>query len=129
VNRETITRELLEEVVLGFGATSGAVYLDGEDPAQPVHATRSWDGVAKLTIPLRSTDEGAALGVLALGPQRRGGEYSGRQREMLQEMAQFVAAAIEQDRQRVPLQTRVTETTDYSSGEKFVYVSDTGSGG
>jgi hypothetical protein len=101
VNTETITEELLEEVVLGFGATSGAVYLDGRDPEQPVHATRNWKGTATLTIPLRSAEDRPPLGALVLGAARTGGEYSERQRGMLQEMAQIVAAAIEQD-QPVP---------------------------
>jgi len=112
VGLEEVTKQLLEEVVVGFGIPSGAIYLGEHGYSAPVHATPGWNGVAELTVPLKSSEQAEQLGLIALGPQRIGGVYMHREREMLAEMAQIVAAAVEQDQQLAPLQIPATGGTN-----------------
>jgi hypothetical protein len=98
VEPQEITRQLLEEAVLGFEAESGAVYLASSGGVKPVHATRAWTGEAALSVPLQHAPDGEQLGVMVLGARRNGAEYTPRDRAVLEEAVQVVALAIEEDR-------------------------------
>ncbi len=98
VDPQEITRRLLEEAVLGFEAESGAVYLASSGSVQPVHVTRAWTGEAALSVPLQHAPDGEKLGMIVLGERRDGSEYTTRDRAVLEEAAQVVALAIEEDR-------------------------------
>ena len=80
--------------MLAFDVKSGAIYLDGQKTA---HATRGWDGNAQIVIPVNS--EGKSYGQLALGKRGNGAEYTSRDCDLLREVAQATAIAIEQDEQ------------------------------
>jgi hypothetical protein len=96
VDPHEVTRSLLQEAVIAFGATGGAIALDGDSG----HATRGWNGQAHLRVPLRSGE--ARLGLLSLGARRDGADYTDRDRRLLQEAARAAARAIEQDRVALP---------------------------
>ena len=97
VGAQHVTRRLLEEAVRAFEAKGGAVSWVSNGDVSPIHTTGEWDGAAHLSVPLRSAEDSAQLGVLALGARRNGAEYTSQDRAMLQEAAQVVALAIEQD--------------------------------
>ena len=111
VDREEITRRLLEEAVMGFEAESGAVYLASSGGMTLTHATRGWSGEAALSIPLQHAPDGEQLGVIVLGARREGAEYSTRDRSVLEEAARVVALAIEEDRKGPAPVTQKTSTT------------------
>ena len=97
VDELQLARQLLEAAVLAFEANGGAVSLASADGPARAHATRRWNGDALLSVPLQSAEGAARLGVLALGPRRSDQGYSPRDREVLQDAAQVVALAIEED--------------------------------
>ncbi len=99
VKAEEISRRLLEEAVVAFGAKSGAVYLRVNGAVRLSSFTREWTGNPIIEIPLVGGDPSAPLGRIALGPRSSGADYAPRDREVMQQTAQVVALAIEQDRQ------------------------------
>ena len=98
VDEPQLARQLLEAAVLAFEAHGGAVALASTAGPLPAHATRRWNGDALLSVPLQSAEGAARLGVLSLGRRRSDQGYSARDREVLQDAAQVVALAIEEDR-------------------------------
>jgi hypothetical protein len=92
IDKEQITRRLLEEATLAFGATGGAVYLNQGGQLRMAHASDGWDGNAQLVIPMSSDSE--YLGLLQLGARRNGREYGLEDREVLQQTVDRVACAI-----------------------------------
>ena len=92
---DQITRQLLEEVVLAFQATSGAVYLDDKNIA---HATRAWDGQDHLKIPIRGNMQ--EFGCLSLEKRVNGSEYTAQDYRLIEETVKEIALAIEQDQPR-----------------------------
>jgi hypothetical protein len=90
---------LLEESIIAFGATSGAVYLTDNGDLNLVRSTRTWQGQVHLSAPLRSGQGDTRLGQITLGARRNGSDYTGRDRALLESAAQAVALAIEQDRE------------------------------
>ncbi len=98
VEAQEITRRLLEETIAAFGAKSGAVYLRVNEELRLSCITREWKADPVLQVPLAGDDPTAPLGHIALGPRSNGADYTVRDREILQQTAQVVALAIEQDR-------------------------------
>lgn len=86
---------LLEEAVAALEAKSGAAYLQSDGRLNLVDTLGTWDGNARLTVPLCAG--GKEYGVVALGDRKRGPDYTAHEREVLQQTAQAVALAIEQD--------------------------------
>ncbi len=91
-----ITRALLRECLAALGARGGAVYLGQGEGAQMVHALGDWDGQCVLRVPLLSQDK--TLGEILLGARRNAQVYSGDECHALEQVAQVVALAIEQDK-------------------------------
>jgi hypothetical protein len=96
---ERVTQRALEEAVEAFDAKSGAIYLRQGDPADGTlalaHSVGDWnDGQTKISVPVAVEATGAELGVLQLGPRRNGSDYSDKDREILLQNAEIVAATI-----------------------------------
>lgn len=92
VDPEQIARRLLEETVLAFQASSGAIYLNSN---QPTYATRLWNGEYRLNLQIQGADR--VHGILVLGPRGNGSEYTRQDRELIEGVARQIALAIEQD--------------------------------
>ena len=63
ITPDEITKQLLEELLVGFGVANGAIYLDDGHHDMALHATPGWNGLAELTIPLKSSEHAAHLGL------------------------------------------------------------------
>lgn len=87
-----LTHRLLIEAVARFDASGGAIHLTSNGDSRLVHQTRNWNGEAKLSIPLE--ENGARLGMLALGARRNGREYTALDREALEQLAGLAARAL-----------------------------------
>jgi hypothetical protein len=97
VEPRLITRRLLEEAVAALEASSGAAYMRSDGKPELVATVGNWDGNAKLSAPLCAG--GKDFGVVSLGDRRKGSDYTVHDRQVLQQTAQVVALAIEQDNQ------------------------------
>jgi hypothetical protein len=95
VDARQVTCRLLDEAVAAFDAQGGAAYLDQDGQPQLIHTAGEWSGVAVLDVPLQAGDK--RVGALSLGERRDRRSYSAREREALEQVAQTVATAIEQD--------------------------------
>jgi len=89
---EASARQLLEEAVAVFDAKDGAVYLQKAGEMQLVHTLGPSQNAPVILIPLEH--QGTQLGRLALGARRNGRTYGLHDRELLQQTAHAVAAAI-----------------------------------
>ena len=85
-------RRLLEEAVAVFDARAGAVYLQHSGKVRLVHSIGELGDVADTTIPLEH--DGRRIGQLELGARRTGRPYDARDRELLAQNANAVAAAV-----------------------------------
>jgi hypothetical protein len=92
-----VTRRLLEEAALAFGAKNGAAYLESAGELRLIGSVGEWNGKAKLSVPLETAEHGKRLGVLMLGERGNGFDYTPSDRGALEEIASLVALAIEQD--------------------------------
>jgi hypothetical protein len=92
-----VMRRLLNVTVTAFDATGGAIYLQLDEPAQPIVTVGEWNGEATLHLPIADGDR--QLGMLALGARRNGRQYSSQERKALKQVTQEVAQAAEEDRQ------------------------------
>ncbi len=92
---DQLTRRLLETTVRAFDARGGAVYLGSDGNLQLAQSLGEWNGEVELAVPMSSAERAVQLGVINLGARRNGAEYSARDRETLQQIANLVALAIE----------------------------------
>lgn len=96
VEARHVTQRLLEEAVGSFGAIGGAAFL-GED-TQPFYAIGQWNGESKVGAILQTAENRGRVGNVALGARRNKVEYTAHDRLALEQAAQIVAQAIEEDR-------------------------------
>jgi len=89
---DLITRRALEEAGEAFGATAGSVYLWRAGKLELVHQYGDGPGDSRISIRLQS--HGDEIGMMALGPRRDGRAYTERDRAILEDLADQVAAAI-----------------------------------
>jgi len=89
---EQNARELLDETVRAFDATSGAVYLQRNGELQLIQTVGQWNDESKISIPLESN--GARLGLLKLGARRNNADYNAQDRATLQASSELVACAL-----------------------------------
>lgn len=99
VEARQVIRRLLEEAVAALGAKSGAAYIGSQGSLELVRAWGNWDGVAQLSVPLSTGEK--EFGVILLGIREKGSGYTTGDRSALQETAQVVARAIEEDTQGI----------------------------
>jgi hypothetical protein len=86
-----VTRRLLDEVAKAYGAKSGAVYLVRQGEMRLTHVHGEWtEGDATLKVPIRRSD-GTVVGRISLGHRTNGEEYTGKEREALEEISTVVA--------------------------------------
>lgn len=97
VEPHQIARRLLEESALAFGAENGAAFLHSGGELKLIDTVGTWDGRAKLSVPLETAEHEQPMGVLMLGERARGLEYTPHDLEVLKVTASLVAMAIEQD--------------------------------
>jgi hypothetical protein len=98
VEPQQISRRLLDESVAAYNAKGGAVYWDSDGKLKMIYRTADWDGDARATAVLQSTQQATRIGVIALGARRSEEEYREQDTRFLQQAASAVALAIEQDR-------------------------------
>lgn len=89
---DQLTGAALDELVRGFGAASGAVYLRGDGGFRLTQARGEWTQVEGMAAPL--AHGGDRYGWVALGPRRSGLGYAPADREALAATAALVARAI-----------------------------------
>jgi hypothetical protein len=94
VDREAITRRLLDEASHAFEAKNGALFLARDGKLELVQTCGDWSGEAKVDVPLQNPESGARIGLVALGSRRNGLDYSPRDRETLQQIAMHVTRVI-----------------------------------
>ena len=87
-----VTQHLLEEVVSGLRAQSGAVSLHVDGRLEPIYTVGRWQGDAWLSVPLES--EGERYGLLVLGPRTTGESYTRQEGEIVAQVASEVARAV-----------------------------------
>ena len=87
-----MTQRLLEEVVSGLRARSGAVSLHVDGRLEPIYTVGRWQGDAWLSVPLES--EGERYGLLVLGPRTTGESYTRQEGEIVAQVASEVARAV-----------------------------------
>lgn len=87
-----LTNRLLSEAVARLDASCGAVYLTMDGQQRLVHRYGVWSGEARLRIPMVA--DGTAVGELALGTRRHGGEYTVQDREALGRIADLAARTL-----------------------------------
>lgn len=90
---QLLTKRLLDEVTSAFGASGGAVYLEVPVLPEIVHTSGDWTGDEAVSLPLQR--EGVRFGLISLAPRINGGEYTHRDRQVLQEIVDAVAQAVE----------------------------------
>jgi hypothetical protein len=94
INPRRAANRLLGEAIAAFHAKGGAIYLDQDGSLQLVGTEGDSPGSrAELTIPLQIN--GNRLGLLQLGPRRHGLTYNLQARDVLQQVADQAAAAID----------------------------------
>jgi hypothetical protein len=88
-----LTRRMLTITTAAFHASGGAVYLEQDGQAIPIHATPGWQEEDEETrFPLEWNEH--RLGWLSLGKREGGLEYSPHDRQILQTTANQVAQAL-----------------------------------
>ncbi len=92
VDVELITRRALEEAGDAFGATAGSMHLWRTGKLDLVHQYGDGPGDSRMSVRLLS--HGDEIGLMALGPRRDGRAYTERDRAILEDLADQVAAAI-----------------------------------
>jgi hypothetical protein len=98
INVRQVTRRLLEEAATAYGAKAGAFHLQQDGGVRLVHTYGEWEGdEARTSIPLDSDEE--RIGFIQLGARHNGLDYSDKDLEVLQQVANTVACAIRQDTQ------------------------------
>ena len=93
--RRPITRRFLEEAVAAFDAEGGVAYLDEHGSLSQIHTTGEWKGEERISVPVECS--GARIGCIALGLRRHGRDYADSDRKALEQVAQVVGQAIEED--------------------------------
>jgi hypothetical protein len=88
-------RRLLEEGVAAFEATCGAAYLERDGKLALLQAIGEWQGDARLSVMIET--EQTRWGQVQLGARLSGHAYTDKDREVLLQAAQIVAAALAQD--------------------------------
>ncbi|MDQ3930772.1 MAG: GAF domain-containing protein, partial [Chloroflexota bacterium] len=93
INPQRAASRLLSEAMTAFHAKSGAVYLGQDGNLQLIRTEGSSPGGAELRIPLQIN--GNPLGMLELGPRHNGVTYNQQERDVLQQVADQAADAID----------------------------------
>jgi hypothetical protein len=101
IDARQLTRRLLEEAISALNADGGAVYTGEHGHLSLAHSSDDWEGDTEISVPLRS--DGKRVGLVVLGPRRKGKPYSEADREMLQQVVDSVAQAIKLTRHAVPV--------------------------
>jgi hypothetical protein len=87
-----LTHRLITEAARSLHAESAAVSLMVDGELRPVHAYGPWKGQAWASVPLDL--DGRRFGLMFLGPRPDRGQYTRREYQILQGVAQQVARAI-----------------------------------
>lgn len=91
-----VMRRLAEQAAKAFGAPGGAALLESGGSQQIVHTCGQWSGRAEAQVAVRTAE--ANIGAIYLEPRGNGVSYSASELALLQEVADTVALAIQQDR-------------------------------
>ena len=92
IDSHKIACRLVDEAVVLFGATTGALYVTSTGSA-PFYMQGDWRGEAALQVPLQL--DGVDMGSLALGRRRGRRPYSPADRLALKQCADVVAEALD----------------------------------
>jgi hypothetical protein len=87
-----LEERLLEEAVAVFDLKGGAAYLQEAAEMRQVHAIGDWGTASDLAIALEH--QGARLGRLSLGVRRNGRPFDAHDRQVLEQNANAVSAAL-----------------------------------
>jgi hypothetical protein len=90
-----VTRQLVEEAVAAFDAEGGIAYLEEHGSLRPINTTGEWQGKERMSVSVKCS--GARIAQIALGARRSGRAYTDLDRETLEQVAQTVGQAIEED--------------------------------
>jgi hypothetical protein len=89
---EQITQRLLGEAAQGLRAQSAVLSLSSNGELRPSHIYGPWRGEAWMAVPLEW--QGERYGLLSIGPRLDRQQYTRRECELLQQVANQVAGAI-----------------------------------
>jgi hypothetical protein len=95
-NTDMLTQRLLDETTAAFDSTGGAIYGGQPGQLQTARTAGNWNGEAELSI--SPTEPSEKLEMLALGARRNGLDYTPKDREVLQDIVDVVAQAIDMRR-------------------------------
>jgi hypothetical protein len=84
-----LTRRLLDETLITFNATGGAVFMGKGAHLRLVQSCGDWKGQAELAVPLES--DGIRFGLIALSPKCSGSGYTEEDKQSLQKIGNLVA--------------------------------------
>jgi hypothetical protein len=87
-----MTRRLLDETVAAFHAESGAVFLRQGEALRLVQTAGAWKDDAVIDVPIEH--QGVQIGQISLGARHRSREYSPKDREALQDIANATAQVL-----------------------------------
>lgn len=101
-----ILRRMGIETVSAFSAKGGAVYVIQNGEPKLIQTLGEWDGVAALCIPIETGAGASRFGFVALDDRTNGAQYTDRDRSALNNLAQTVARALEEDQLASPNEDR-----------------------
>lgn len=92
-----IARRLLVEMTTAYGARGGAAFITQNGDLKLVQTYGDYDGIAALCIQIESEKDAQNFGMIALDDRTNGTQYTQRDQTALDELAQLVARALEED--------------------------------
>jgi hypothetical protein len=92
MDRDALTRKLLDDCVKAFGAESGALYLNSDGHASPDYTVGDWKGRAALSHEIQAG--GMFFGHIALGPRASGQGYSDHDHQTLRQIVELTARVL-----------------------------------
>ncbi len=92
-----IARRLLTEAAAAYGAKGGAAYITQEGKEKLIQTIGEWDGVAAMCVDIQNGVRGVRFGMIALDDRKNGAVYTEHDRKAMDELAERIARALEED--------------------------------
>jgi hypothetical protein len=86
----------VDEAVAAFDAEGGAAYVDEGGRLRQIHTAGEWKGDERMSVPVEAS--GIRIACVALSRRRRGGDYADLDRKAMEQAAEAVGKAVEEDR-------------------------------
>lgn len=92
-----ITRRLLAEIVDAYAVTGGAAFVEQDGTSKLIQTLGDWNGKPAFCFPIQHDTNSTRFGWLALGERKHGETFTEHDCKHLQELAQLIARALEED--------------------------------